>query len=88
MRNLELDLADGLPEVLALGLRDLELERRGLARAVSARERARTPRRACGDKSDASANRPTGIAKLMRSGGISEVRLEPNVYGGRAYSRA
>ena len=39
----ELDLADGIPEVLALDLSDLELERGGLARAVGAGEGARTP---------------------------------------------
>ena len=40
----ELDPADGLPEVLALELGDLELERGRLAGAVGAGERTRAPR--------------------------------------------
>ena len=40
----ELDPADGLPEVLALELGDLELERGRLAGAVGARKGTRAPR--------------------------------------------
>ena len=46
--RLELDLADGLPEVLSLDLGDLELERRGLARAVPGGEGAGAPGGTCG----------------------------------------
>lgn len=46
-RRLELDLGDALVERLALDVRELELERARLARAVGAGERARTPGGAC-----------------------------------------
>ena len=42
--RLELVLGDDLPELLALGLRDLKLERGGLAGAVAASESAGAPR--------------------------------------------
>ena len=47
VRRLERELADGVVEVLALDLGDLELERRRPARAVGAGEGARTPGGAC-----------------------------------------
>ena len=45
--RLERELADGVVEVLALDLGDLELERRRPARAVGAGKGARTPGGAC-----------------------------------------
>ena len=47
--RLELVLGDDLPELLALDLGDLEFERRGLARAVTASVGAGAPKRATVD---------------------------------------
>ena len=47
--HLERNLVGGVPEELALERRDLELERRGLPRAVSSGEGARAPWRAAAD---------------------------------------
>ena len=80
--RLELDLADGLPEVLSLDLGDLELERRGLARAVPGGEGAGAPGRTCGDgwrqcRELGFSGAALGRDKYMRKG-IPHIRIPPS----------
>ena len=63
-KSLELDLGDRVPEELAVGSAELELEGRGRTRAVRTRESASAPRRATADLSQ--------VGEQREGRGISE----------------
>ena len=72
-RRLERNLLDGVPEVLALESGELELERRGRARAISAREGACAPWRAAADLAE--------VSELREGRGVAERDEDDAVVG-------